>query len=122
MDDIGEKLTQILNDPGSLQQIMEVVSALGGQQTSTDGGETGQLPQPAPPEMLEDITKMLRQAEKEDKKQEALLQALRPFLKPNRQERLERAMQVAHLSHLAGIALRSRNGREEGHGEVNGHL
>lgn len=121
MDDLSEKITQILNDPGSLQQIMEFANALGGQQTSTDASESGHDP-PAPQEMLSDLTQMLRQAEKTDKKQEALCQALRPFLKPNRQERLERAMQIAHLSHLAGIALRSGKGRTERHEEVDGHL
>lgn len=121
MDDLSEKITQILNDPGSLQQIVEIANALGAQQTSMENDESGHS-LPASQEMLTDITQMLRQAEKTDKKQEALFQALRPYLKPNRQERLERAMQIAHLSHLAGIAFRSGKGRTESHEEVNSHL
>ena len=50
----------------------------------------------------------LEQAGKLEKKQENLLNALKPFLKPARREKIDRAMQAARLSHLAGYALKSR--------------
>ncbi len=100
MDDLSAQITQILNDPGRLQQIMALASTLGGQA----GQET---PQDGPPEMVENISKLLQQAEKRDQKQEALVRALRPYLKPDRQARLQQAMQIAHLSHLAGAAFRA---------------
>ena len=39
-------------------------------------------------------------------RREKLLMALRPFLKPERQEKLDRALRLARLTHLAGGALR----------------
>lgn len=121
MDDLSEKLTQILNDPGSIQQIMQIANALGGPPQAE--AAAGAPPAPtAPPEMMDNISRMLHQAEKNDKKREALCQALRPYLRPNRQERLERAMQIAHLSHLAGLAFRSGTGKVETHEEVRDHL
>ena len=42
-----------------------------------------------------------------DGKQEALLCALKPFLRPERREGIDRAMQLAKLSQLAGIALKN---------------
>lgn len=59
------------------------------------------------PETLEQIGQMLHQAESKDRRQETLIKALLPYLKPNRQARLERAMQLSHLSRLAGAAFRS---------------
>lgn len=121
VDDLNEKITQILNDPGSIQQIAQIANALGGQQAQAGPDKDGAGPL-ASPEMLADISKLLRQAEKKDKKQEALFQALRPYLKPNRQARLDRAMQIAHLSHLAGAAFRSGKDAGEEHEEVSRHV
>lgn len=48
----------------------------------------------------------LMQAAKTDSRQENLLRALRPFLKPEKQEKIDRAMQIAQLTRLAQIALK----------------
>lgn len=109
MDELSEKITKILNDPGSIQQIMSMASALGlkppaAEAPDAEGEKQASLPQP---EVIETFSNMLRHAEHEEKKQEALFRALRPYLKPGRQERLERALQISHLSHLAGAAIRS---------------
>lgn len=108
MDELNEKITRILNDPGSIQQIMQIAASLGGaapdSNTEAAQGKPPVIPQP---EMLENFTNLLHHAEKQEKKQEALVHALRPYLKPGHQERLERAMQIARLSHLAGAAIRS---------------
>lgn len=51
---------------------------------------------------------MLRQAGKADKKQEALLLALKPFLRKDRQSKIDRALQAARLASLASLALKNR--------------
>ena len=114
MDNLTEKLTQILNDPGSLQQIMNMASML-----------SAQAPQeaapPPDPELAQHMTQALHHAQAQEKKQQALVHALLPYLKPGRQARLERAMQIAHLSNLAGAALRSGamdSSQEEGNSHV----
>ena len=62
--------------------------------------ETVSLPEPA--------AAMLRQAGKADKKQEALLLALKPFLRKDRQSKIDRALQAARLASLASLALKNR--------------
>ena len=58
------------------------------------------LPEPA--------AAMLRQAGKMDKRQEALLLALKPFLRKERQEKIDRALHAARLASLASLALKNR--------------
>lgn len=99
MDDIGGLVSQILNDPEQMQQIMDLAKNLS---SGSDNPE-----QPAlSPERVAEIGKFLQQSEAADRKQEALVRALRPFLRPGRQSKLDRAMQIAKLSHIAGIALK----------------
>ena len=90
------QLTQILNDPGRMQQIMDMAAALG---VSTQDA--------IPPELPATLTQALEANQALDRKQDALVQALLPYLRPGRQARLERAIRIARLSHLAGAALRS---------------
>ncbi len=90
-----------MNDPGIMKQIMDVAASL---------GLSGQLPgapaQEMPQQMLQQVSHMLQQTETKEKQQQTLIRALLPYLNPRRQERLERAMQLSHLSRLAGAAIR----------------
>lgn len=104
MDDFGNRISQILNDPGQMEQIAALARSLGLDQTPTPQPE----PEPIPPGMLQ----LLRQVNRIDGRQEALLQALKPFLKPGRQQSVERAMQAARLSRLAGFAVHRDSGPE----------
>ena len=52
----------------------------------------------------------------QNQKQQALIQALLPYLRPGKQRRLERAMQVAQLSNLAELALRASNNMQTAEG------
>ena len=99
MDRMMEQLNQILNDPERMKQISEVVSAMGDVPFVNEQAQIN-----IPPA----ITQMIGQVQKKDEKQQALVQALLPYLHPSHQTRLERAMQVAKLSKLAGVALRTQ--------------
>ena len=103
-----EKLNQILNDPDSMAQIFSLARSLG------LGQESEQVPPPPPPEartvpvdegMLFGMMQMLRQMQQTDPRQEALLCALRPYLGADRQDKLDRAIQLARLSFIAKLAL-----------------
>ena len=58
-------------------------------------------------QFLQSMMGVMQQAQRSDGKQEALLCALKPFLRPERREGIDRAMQLAKLSQLAGIALKN---------------
>ena len=50
--------------------------------------------------------RLWREYQGEDPRAAALLQALRPFLREQRRSRLDRAVQLARLSHVIRVALR----------------
>ena len=99
MEDLNRKLTQILQDPDRIQQIMEMASAMG-----------LQIPPEVPAEMpiseeaLQRVSQAVHLMEEKDSRQQTLVRALLPYLSPKRQARLERAMKISHLSRLAGVA------------------
>ena len=118
MDDLEQKIQSVLSDPEQMQQVLNMARALGvsipeSEEPKAREQETSQPEQNIPPQagvdaLPEPVSQLLQQAGKLEKRQENLLNALKPFLKPNRREKIDRAMQVARLSHLAGYALRSR--------------
>ena len=127
MDELERALRAVLDDPAQLQQLRELAGSMGFSvpQTQPEGAPAPKSPEPAPaPEpgpaqavfqqqLPEPAAAMLRQAEKTDKKQEALLLALKPFLRKERQEKIDRALHAARLASLASLALKNR-GRSPG--------
>ena len=47
-------------------------------------------------------------------KSEALLQAMRPYLRPTRQEKLEKAIRISRLLRLAGTVMKEYGGESLG--------
>ena len=92
-----EQINQILNDPDSIKQIMDMASAFGIQGVDSTQPELNILP---------NISQAWGQVQEKEEKRQALVKALLPYLRPNHRTRLERAIQVARISHLAGAALK----------------
>ncbi|MFQ8767771.1 MAG: hypothetical protein ACLR8U_15615 [Oscillospiraceae bacterium] len=65
-----------------------------------------------PDDRQQALGELLQKAGTLDRRQENLLNALKPFLKPERREKIDRAMQAARISRLAGAALRGRDQKE----------
>lgn len=99
MDDLQNSLSQILNDPDRLQQIMSMAANL-----SQESSDELQLPSA---EVLSRLQNIMSQFGHNDGRQQALYDALIPYLKPERRIRLQRAIQIARLSRAAGAALRT---------------
>ena len=62
------------------------------------------FPQPDPRQLMGTLLQM-SQRMGGDERQQALIQALKPFIRPERARKLERAIQIARMSRLAGQAL-----------------
>ena len=101
-------LNRILNDPDSMAQILSMARSFG------MGRESEPPPAPEPTAkdpffmdggMLLKMMQLFRVMEHSDPKQDALLCALRAYLAPERQEKLDRAVELARLTRLAGAAL-----------------
>lgn len=125
MDDLEGKFSQLLSDPAKLAEVMNMAQSLMGQlgqsapaaeaapqASATAGAAPAPQEQAAPAVNLEQampssVMTMLQQANNFDGKEAALFNALKPFLKPSRREKIDKAMRIARLSHLAGFALRN---------------
>ena len=108
MDDLQSALQQLLADPQQLAELASMASALG-----LHPPEGGPPPQPPPkPEKPEEPKQPGNQPRPEQPRppmppgdrREKLLMALRPFLKPERQEKLDRALRIVQMTQLAGSA------------------
>lgn len=108
---LEDKLQQLLNDPDSMAQIMSFAQSLGVQ---TQQAQQPQQPQtavpPIDPGMMQAIVGIMQQLQRTDSRQDALLNALKPYLAPERREKIDRAAQIARLSRLAGTALQNYGG------------
>ena len=135
MSDFEEKLNSVLSNPDAMSQIMNLAQSLnlgGGGGESPQGGQGGgnEPPPPPPPSGggdglggLAGLGSLLGQIDPKwisrllplvgeltgggsDERMQ-LLYALRPFLKPERQDKVERAAKTARLIHVGKKLLQS---------------
>ena len=124
VSEFDDKLNALLSDPGKMAQIMQMAQSIsGGEDTSSGNPSSAASPPPqqavsqAPPPSGTDLLSSLGSSldpkllmrllpliqelgGQRDSNARALLYALRPYLKPERQEKVERALQLARLFHL----------------------
>ena len=102
-ENLEEKLSQVLNDPNSMAQLMSFAQSLGMRPPDAPpppGPPPGPSPGPPPGDeaFVRGILQLVRQANQKDGPQEALLAALKPYLRPERREKLDRAMRIARIA------------------------
>ena len=133
MSDFEEKLNAILSNPESMGQIMNLAQSLnlgGGGEPSGEGGPAAPQPEAPPenassgiPDGLSDLGSLLGQIDPKligrllplagelagggNDERMQLLYALRPFLKPERRDKVERAAKTARLIHVGKKLLQS---------------
>ena len=137
MSEWEEKLNTLLSDPDAMAQVMNMAQSLsqqmgqpgGVQSPPPDGGAAGAAPSSSPPPqagqmgdlssllgsidpgMIAKLLPVLTQLNRpESGETAAFLRALRPFLKPERQDKVERAAQLARFIHLGKTLLLSEGG------------
>lgn len=128
-----EKLEGILSNPQAMEQIMALAKSLeGGTAPQTDASPTPAAPVPSSspaldlsqlisgvgqldPKLLSMAAKLMGQMGKQDDRRTALLQALRPFVKPERYAKLDKAIQIAKLSVLIRSGLELFRSKEDSH-------
>ena len=129
MAEFDDKLNSLLSNPEAMAQIMQMAQSLSGGQAQQPPQQPLQQPvRPAPPPppaqapppsggdllsslsgltggidptMLTKLLPLIQElGSQNDSNARQLLYALRPYLKPERQEKIERALQLARLFHL----------------------
>lgn len=137
MAEFEDKLNSILGNQEAMKQIMALARSLSGEQAPQEtplaleppaekAEETTYVPaaegpdQPdlsamlgqIDPKMLQVGMDVIRQVQNTEDRNTALLNALRPFLREERQARLDRAMQIARMTKLIRAALGALGGKE----------
>lgn len=129
MGELDEKLNAILGNQEAMGQIMALAQSLGNSGILNSTGEQVQPPQPAPadgtdptsilgeidPKFIQLGMRALEEYQRGDDQKTALLAALRPFVRPERYEKLDRAIQVARLSRVIRVVLEGLGKEGEGH-------
>ena len=125
VSEFDDKLNALLSDPGKMAQIMQMAQSIsGGEDSPSNGPSSAASPPPqqaashAPPpvagtdllsslgsgldpKLLMRLLPLIQElGGQRDSNARSLLYALRPYLKPERQEKVERALQLARLFHL----------------------
>lgn len=106
MDDLTEKLTGILNDPQSMQQVRDIAEKLFSQKSEPQEDENGLdsllggegMPDPQQLQMLLGLFSRLKQ--NGDDNASKLLIALKPHLSGDRRERVDTALKILKLLEL----------------------
>ena len=99
MSEFDDKLRAILSDPAEMERISRLASELMG----GGAGEGPSAPAAGEGDLLRRISSLLGGAGEGGKA--GLLEALSPYLRPERQTRLRRALRIAGMLRVAGTVL-----------------
>ncbi len=108
MDDLTEKLNQVLADSEQMAKIMELAGKLG-DMPQDEGATPAGLPFSCDPELIGRIFRMLGGTGSED----SLVKALRPYLPPDKADKMSRAVRYAKLSKVISKVLQEQRSSQE---------
>ena len=128
MAELEDKLGALLSNPDSMAQVMQLAQQL----SQTFGTQEQAAPPPPPsentssadtagfgsllsgidPKLIMKLLPLLQEYGKSNSQTMQLLYALRPFLKAERQPKIERAAQLARLIHLGKTFFKEMGGLE----------
>ena len=121
--DIGAMLQSVLSDPEQMAQITQLAKGL----MDAQGGEGAPSPPEAPegetsppaagmPDFSQGEMKLFSALGKAfatgkgNSRSTGLLMAMRPYMKVEKQEKLDRAMKIARMVHVAGAVMKEYGG------------
>ncbi len=127
--DLGSLMQSVLSDPEQMAKITQLAQGLMGQsggESAPSGGDAaaeGEAPAaepgasaagiPSEGRILSALTKALA-AGKTGSRSAALLTAMRPYLRSEKQAKLDRALEVTRMVHIAGLVMGELGGGRHG--------
>lgn len=138
MSELEEKLNKILSSPAEMEKIMAIARSLSGSlgaQSSGGNPAAGSAPAgaaPAPdvqgsdlgtiasglkdidPKIFRLVTRLVNEYTSGKNDKAALLNAIKPYLKEDRRQKIDRAAEIAKLARLAKVALHEFSGGDKG--------
>ena len=115
MDDFEEKLNTILSSPETMEQIMAIAGSLGGAMGGGPDGESEQQggDDPLDPGLLFKLLPLLQEYQSDSGEKQALLRAMKPFLRPESQTKLDKAVQITRLTRVLRAGMKLFRGDED---------
>ena len=128
MSEWEEQINSILSDPEQMSRIQELANSLmgGGTDGATAGTDTpGGIPDlsrlaeslmgsgSAETAMLGRLGQLLHNAQADNGREQALLEAMKPYLSEKRRSKMDRAMRLAHMAKLAQLAMGELGGEQD---------
>jgi hypothetical protein len=119
MADFDEKLNSLLSNPEAMGQIMQLAQSLGGSFDAPQQDVPAYSPPPPPDSnpfggtdfsALIRLLPLLQELGGQNANARALLLAMRPYLRAERQEKVEQALQLARLICVGKEFLANREG------------
>ena len=119
MGDFEEMLGSILSSPKDMEKIMDLARELTGSgEGGEKAGERKQEPAAAPipglgdisPKMLGVIGKLMGELRSQGDGKAALVNSMKPYVRPERREALDRAVKIAKVARLARFAMTELGG------------
>ena len=113
MSDFEDKLNTLLNDPASMAQIMQLAQTLSGESGEAKAADaTSDSPNSEEAgfdaRTLQSFMPILREMQGANNSETAqFLRALRPYLRAEKQEKVEKAVQIARLIRIGKTFFRS---------------
>lgn len=111
MAEFEDKLNQILSSPQAMEQILSLAGSLS-QELEPPQGDGSQEPPPEPssslpldPALLGKLMPLLSVYQQGGDDKTRLLEAMRPFLRPERAGRLDQAIRITRLSRVIKAAM-----------------
>jgi len=116
MAEFDEKLNSILSNPDAMSQIMQLAQALSGDGQSSAPSPPPPAPSPTPTSTTDSFSSLLGSTDpslilkflpfiqelgsQKNSNARQLLYALRPYLKEEKQDKIERALQLARMFYI----------------------
>ena len=100
MDEFGEKLNSLLNDPKQMESFASFAKSI-------MGGEAPASISPEPdidPALMKKVGSLLSRGDNISNNDKRLLEAMKPYLSEKRRSKMDRAMKIARLASIAQLA------------------
>jgi len=120
MVDFESALNDILSSPEQMERIMGLARSLSGGETATPNGENAQKPSASAfpfqdpggidPKMLGILTKIMGEVSSQGGEKAALIAAMKPFLRQDRYESLNKALTITKIARAARTAMTEMGG------------
>lgn len=127
MGELEDKISALLSSPEGLQQVMSAVRAISGggdsprpEKKEAPVSDSADDPLSAlsglsnlDPNILSGVMNLLNEYSSQDDRKTALLSSLKPYLRQDRRNKIDKAVQIARLAHIAKALLSGALGGEK---------